>query len=97
MGYRVKGPLATFRVAGQLMYVYHDGVLPEGVDKADLKHLLDSDLIEKVSESAPADDDKAPAKSATKDEWEAFARSKGASDADLDGKTKDDLITAYGG
>lgn len=37
-----------------------------------------------------------PAKSALKPEWEAYARSQGASDADLDGKSKDDLINAYG-
>jgi hypothetical protein len=37
-----------------------------------------------------------PAKSAPKADWEAYARSQGATDADLEGQTKDDLIAAYG-
>ncbi len=38
-----------------------------------------------------------PAKSASKEAWESYARSQGATDADLDGKTRDDLVAAYGG
>ena len=40
--------------------------------------------------------DQAPAESANKPEWEAWARKKGATDADLEGKTKADLIKDYG-
>ena len=38
----------------------------------------------------------APAKSANKGEWETFARAQGATDADLDGLSKDAMIERYG-
>lgn len=37
-----------------------------------------------------------PTKSSSKADWEAHARAQGATDEDLAGKTKDDLIAAYG-
>lgn len=36
-----------------------------------------------------------PAGNAALDVWQAYARSKGATDAELDGKSRDDLRTAY--
>ncbi|WP_372733606.1 hypothetical protein [Nocardioides sp.] len=52
-----------------------------------------------ASEAEKPDETEAdkPAKSASKEAWESYARSKGATDADLDGKTRDDLVAAYGG
>ena len=47
-------------------------------------------------EPAPGASVEAPAKSASKADWEAYARSQGATDADLDGATKDSLVTKYG-
>ena len=96
MAYRVKSALATYRVAGQLIYTYKDGVLPDGVNDDDLKHLLDSEMVEEFTPEDPEGTDGPPAKSAPKAEWEAFARSRGATDADLEGATKDDLVAAYG-
>ena len=37
-----------------------------------------------------------PARSAPKADWEAFARAQGANEEDLEGQTKDDLVSAYG-
>lgn len=93
MAYRVKAPLATYRVAGQLLYGYEGAVLPDGVDRAEVEHLLDAGLIEEVGSD---EQDGPPAKSASKGDWESFARSQGATDVDLEGMTKDDLVAAYG-
>lgn len=49
------------------------------------------------AEFSEEDDDKAPAKSANKDEWVAFAVSQGADQAEAESSTKDDLIAKYGG
>lgn len=50
------------------------------------------DDVEKVSDTPDA----APSKSASKADWEAFARTRGATDADIEGWTKEDLVTQYG-
>jgi hypothetical protein len=84
-------------------------VLPAGLDGDHVKQLLDQGMVEEGQVVGIVEDDafdeelenedvevETPAKSASKGDWEAFARSQGATDADLDGLTKDDLIAAYG-
>lgn len=53
---------------------------------------------EKVARDvADAAEGGAPAKSASKDEWVAYAVSQGADEVEADAATKDDLIALYGG
>jgi hypothetical protein len=103
--YQVTAPLVIVRdltgdSPGPDIYIYQGGRLPAFLTKEQLANL--EGMVEKVDE--PKADDPAydpasgaPGKSAKKGDWEAFARSKGATDEDLDGKSKDDLIAAYGG
>lgn len=63
---------------------------------------VDSDLGARLLEqpgnwSSRAGGSAGPAKSASKDEWVAFAVSKGADPADAEASTKDELIETYGG
>lgn len=88
--YVVTGPLATVKVGENIVYLYKDAPIPASADKDGVEHLLAIGLISKVGT------DEVPAKSAAKGDWEAFARTQGATDADLEGKSKDDLIAAYG-
>lgn len=70
------------------------------LDVEDARRLVKAGAVTPVSETDGddgSDADTAPAKSASKADWEAYARAEGATDADLDGVTKDDLVAAYGG
>lgn len=104
MSYKVTAPLVIIPNAdgvGGDWYGYKDAVVPVGLNDARCEQLAKEGMLEKVS-AAKASDDLAgeqgpPAKSASKGDWEAYARSQGASDEDLAGATKDDLIAQYGG
>jgi hypothetical protein len=90
---------------GRDAYLYQGAPVPDWATKDQLKNVegMVGKRVDLIAEAeaeaeAPAYDPAAgaPAKSAKKGDWEAYARSKGAGDADLDGKSKDDLIAAYG-
>lgn len=81
-------------------YFYEGAVIPDGYNDERCKELVDEGMLEAVSstDAAAADEPEGPpAKSASKADWEAYARTQGATDADLEGATKDDLIAKYGG
>lgn len=109
--YRVTAPFVNAKVTtptGPTVVGYYEGaILPESTDPAHLQHLLDIDMVEEVellevdgAEPPPDEEPEplgaAPARSAPKADWEAYARAQGATDADLEGKTKEDLVAAYG-
>lgn len=101
MSYRVTAPLVVARQkSGSNIHLYTGSPVPDSVGKDELKRLEEGGFIESVggSQAAPAPDeeagDKPPAKSASKDEWVAFAESRG--DTDASGKTKDELIAEHG-
>lgn len=81
---------------GRLHHFYKDAILPAGLDDDHVQQLVDQGMVEETANPTVADEVKQPAKSATKDEWIAYARSQGASDEDVDDKTKDALIEAFG-
>ena len=54
-GYVVTGPQAVAIVAGRRVYLGHGALLPEGVDEARTKHLLDLGLIAEVRDEQKAD------------------------------------------
>jgi hypothetical protein len=93
-----KAPLTIVRTgSGAAAYVYKGRPAPNGVPAEERARLLDEGYLEErdVAEEAAAPDGP-PAKSATKADWVAYARTQGATDEDLDGKTRDDLVSAYG-
>lgn len=93
-------PLTMVRVgsgeAVTMAYVFEGAPVPEGADPDDVKRLVDEGFLVEQEVADSGDEDGPPAKSASKGDWEAYARSQGASDEDLDGQTKDDLIETYG-
>lgn len=97
--YIVAAPLVVIRdAAGLDRYLYRGAVVPSDVDKEHQALLVDAGMLAKVEQATqPVQNDGPPARSANKSEWEAYARSQGATDADLEGKSKDDLVDTYGG
>jgi hypothetical protein len=79
---------------GVAVQVTKGGPVPSNITDEALANLIDLGYVEKAEDRR----DGPPAKSAPRrSDWEAYARSQGATDEDLDGVTKDDLIAAYGG
>lgn len=81
---------------GRLHHFYRDAILPEGLDKDHLQQIVDQGMVEETDNPTVPETPEQPAKSANKDAWIAWARSQGAEDDDVDGKTKDALIEEYG-
>ena len=95
---------------GCQVYFYEAAILPNGIDKAEIERLLELGLIEdsdeepaKGADSRDADTGDSdpsigdvPSGNASLVAWQEFARSKGAADEDLDGKTRDQLREQYG-
>lgn len=97
MGHVVTAPLVIVKDAeGAQQYHYKDAVLPSYVKAADLKRLVEDGLVEKVAETAaaPAASEQ-PAGNASLEAWSDFAKSKGATEGDLEGKTRDQLREQY--
>lgn len=89
-------PLTMVRtVEGSYSNVLQDEQIPgEIVHPDDLKRLVRKGFLVEVE--ATEEPSGPPAKSASKGDWEAYARSQGATDEDLDGATKEDLVATYG-
>ena len=69
--------------------------VPDGIEFGD--HLFDpSDTEAADTEAASTDTAAPPAGNASTEVWQAYARSKGATDADLEGKSRDELREQYG-
>lgn len=94
----VKAPLVIAkREDGSDVYVYAGSPLPDGLAKGEVGRL--ADYLE--ADDAPAEGDsepgsEQPAGNASLEEWQEFARTQGATDADLDGKSRNDLRDQYG-
>lgn len=92
--YTVTAPLVVLRQQdGSYVHLYEGTPVPDSGDTNHVKQLVDYGML-----SAAADEpaDGPPARSASKADWEDYARSQGATDADINGVTKDDLVAAYG-
>lgn len=111
MAYKVIGALVSLKGAeGRQVYFYEAAILPKGLNKADAERLLELGLIEdsdeepaKGADSRDADTGDSdpsigdvPSGNASLVAWQEFARSKGASDEDLVGKTRDQLREQFG-
>lgn len=82
-------------------YYYEGTVVPDSVSAEDRKRFRDEGLTEapkkaKESKSAPDDGEAgAPAKSASKADWKAYAISQGMSEDDAEASTRDKLAEQY--
>lgn len=97
MGYRVKTASAVaYQQDGSQVIRYQGQALPDSVTKDEMKRLEEGGFIEAVGspQVSAENDEKAPAKSASKEEWVAYAESRG-DDAAAD-KTKEQLIADHG-
>jgi hypothetical protein len=103
VGYVAKAPVVKVSVGepggNRIARILRAGAaVPEGVAQEQLDSLEARDLIEKSGDQDDVDDatevsfDGPPAKSAGKDVWEAYARSRGFTDEELAGLKKPDLI-----
>lgn len=103
MFYTVTKPLIVVRDELGAQHMFYEGASfsSEGLDKDHVEQLEEEGFIEEreepeLPENAGDQGDGAPTKSASKGDWEAYARSQGATDEDLDGLTKDELVAKYG-
>lgn len=93
---RVTAPYVTLKVQdqsrGTVLVGYYEGAIVENVDDESAKHHVDSGLAEEASSGdlpaapplLPEDFGTAePSGNASREEWESYARSKGAIDDDL--------------
>lgn len=107
--YVVKAPLVVATQAdGSHLYLYHGAPVPEDLPSDEVKRLKDEKFIgtpddakkaaKKSSSSSDAYDPAkgAPAKNGKLEDWQAFAKSKGATDQDLADVSRDDLVAKYG-
>jgi hypothetical protein len=104
MSYRVTAPCVIAKDQDGHSQHYYEGAVIPWLSDAQAAHLLDENMVAEVnggsalglppgttiSEGGP------PAKTALKDEWVAYAVSKGADEAEADGLTKPELIDLYG-
>lgn len=94
---QVTAPLVIVKDAtGRMHHFYRDSILPGGLDGDHVAQLVQDGMVEETANPTISEAPTRPAKSASKDEWIAYARVRGASDAEIDGKTKDALIEAFG-
>lgn len=105
---RVVAPYVTLKVKDQggkdvIAGFYEGAVLSQTIDPESLRHHLESGMVvevESVEEEPPAGP-VPPGGNASRDEWAAFARAKGATEEDLtdeDGNdlSRDELRTLFG-
>lgn len=92
--YKVVVPLVLARDQdGHTHHVYENGLI-HWLSDDQAEHFLDQKLVEKVS--GGSDSDGPPGKTALKEEWVAYAVSKGADEAEANALNKPDLIDLYG-
>lgn len=109
-GYTVTAPLVTARTEnGRIVYLYFGDVVPSGLSQESIDHLRGLGFVKageepvatilpapKVDEApAPVSEVDKPAGNAGLEEWTAYARSKGATDDDLKGLSRNDVRDLY--
>lgn len=94
----VKAPLVIAKAPnGSDVYVYQGSPLPDDLAKGEAERLADYLEAETSAEGDESESEsEQPAGNASLEEWREFARTQGATDADLDGKSRNDLRDQYG-
>lgn len=92
------------RVGDRVVSLYKDGAVPEGADRKHVSLLLDRGLL--VEADAPDEDEpdagdddgvQVPVKSATRPEWDAYAKSQGLTDEEIASySSKEELQKHFG-
>ncbi len=98
--------------SGFTRHFYRGDVLPDDVSKESVKHLKHrgmlagkDEFVEQSDDGEPdqadsddedTDDGDAPAGNASLEDWQAYARSQGASEEDVEGKSRNDLREEFG-
>lgn len=96
--YTVTAPLVIVRNEdGSDRYVYQGAVLPSGgLAAGEAKRLMDDGLISSDAAPAPMGEVvEKPVGNGSLQAWQEYAVSRGASQDDLDGKSRDDLRDEY--
>ncbi|MFC6017794.1 hypothetical protein ACFP2T_16455 [Plantactinospora solaniradicis] len=113
MGYKVTSAYATLRVPNDLgqetlVGFYEGAVLPENVNRDDLKRHLRKSMVEKVKDEPAPKPEKQPEQGAvpngrsSREDWATYATTKGApaeetKPVEEGGLSRDDLRAKYGG
>jgi hypothetical protein len=102
--YRGVAPLTLVRTLGEngtatLVYVDAGRPVPASADPEDVKRLVAEGFLEAVKPEPAATGDAgkggAPAKSASKADWKAYAIAQGVSEEDAEKATRDELAALY--
>ncbi len=107
MGYKVTAPLVLVRdQQGGVTYHYNEALLPSDVGGEQLQQLLDAGMVEKTGsdprqttdeqDAPPTVQVKKPAQVAPKEAWVEYAVSRGATPAEAELLTKQELIEQHG-
>ena len=95
MSYRVTAACVIAKDQGGHSHHFYEGAVVPWLSDAQAQHLLDENMVVEVSGGAEAAGGP-PAKTALKEEWVAWAVSKGADEAEANALNKPDLIDLYG-
>lgn len=89
-GHVVTAPAVVARLEdGSVRYLYQDALVPTGgLAKGEIARLREGGFIAAVEEPKPAPTGP-PARSASREDWAAYALTLGATEADLDGQSRD--------
>jgi hypothetical protein len=100
--YAVTAPLVVARLEdGSVRYLYENATVPTSdLAKGELARLRDGGFIAATEEPRPAAAKPAgpPARNGSRDDWAAYALTLGATEADLEGQTRDyirDLVDLH--
>jgi hypothetical protein len=97
MSYRVTVPLVLARDKERKVHERYQDAVIDWLDDDQKRHFLEAALVEQVGSPTVVDnDDGPPLKTAPKEDWVAFAVSKGADEAEANALNKPDLIDLYG-
>jgi hypothetical protein len=96
MSYRVTAPCVIAKDQGGHSHHHYEGAGIPWLSDVQAQHLLDENMVVEVSGGEPASVGGPPAKTALKEEWVAWAVSKGADEAEANALNKPDLIDLYG-
>lgn len=99
MSHQVTAPLVIVTDgSGRQEYLYAGALVPEYVSADRLAQLLEDGVVVDVTPAAAVEEVllEEPALNASTADWAAYALSKGASEADIDGLKRDELVEKFG-
>lgn len=95
MSYRVTVACVIAKDQGGHSHHHYEGAVVPWLSDVQAQHLLDGNMVVEVDDGSVSEGGP-PAKTALKEDWVAFAVSKGADEAEANALNKPDLIDLYG-